>query len=135
LSLTGFLKLILGELNPSQAAILDRALISTYRLKGITQDPATQTLPPPLMEDLYKVLLGMEDPQAQELSFRLERFIKGSLAGIFSAASNINLNNQLIVFSVRELADQLRPLAMYLILDYVWTQVRQTMQKRLLIVD
>ncbi len=135
LSLTGFLKLVLGELDPTQAAILDRAIISTYRLKGITQDPKTQTLPPPLMEDLYKVLLGMEDPRAQELSFRLERFIKGSLAGIFSAPSNINLKNQLVVFSVRELADQLRPLAMYLILDYIWTQVRQTMQKRLLVVD
>lgn len=135
LSLTGFLKLVLGELDPTQAAILDRALITTYKLRGITQDPATQTLPPPLMEDLYKVLLGMEDIRAQELSFRLERFIKGSLAGIFSAPSNINLNNQLIVFSVRELADQLRPLAMYLILDYIWTQVRENTQKRLLIVD
>jgi len=135
LNLTGFLKLVLGELDPSQAAILDRAIIQTYRLKGITQDPETQTQTPPLMEDLYKILLGMEDPRAQELSFRLERFIKGSLAGIFSAPSNLNLNNQLIVFSIRELADQLRPLAMYLILDYIWTQVRATTKRRLLIVD
>ena len=135
LTLTGFLKLVLGELDASQAAILDRALTSTYRLKGITQEPNSQKLAPPLMEDLYKVLVGMEDHKAQELSFRLERFIKGSLSGIFSAASNINLNNQLIVFSVRELADELRPLAMYLILDYVWTQIRATLHKRLLIVD
>lgn len=135
LSLTGFLKLVLGTLDATQAAILDRALTSTYHLKGITADPKTQTLPPPLMEDLYKVLVGMEDPKAQELAFRLERFIKGSLAGIFSAASNLNLNSQLIVFSVRDLADQLRPLAMYLILDYIWTKVRATLHKRLLIVD
>lgn len=135
LTLTGFLKLVLGQLDASQSAILDRALITTYRLKGITQDPKTQQLPPPLMEDLYKVLVGMEDKSAQELAYRLERFIKGSLAGIFSAQSNINLDSHLIVFSVRDLADQLRPLAMYLILDYIWTKIRKNVQKRLLIVD
>ena len=135
LSLTGFLKLVMGSLDASQSAILDRALITTYRLKGITSDPKTQHLPPPLMEDLYKVLVGMEDKEAQELAYRLERFIKGSLAGIFSAPSNINLDNQLIVFSVRDLADQLRPLAMYLILEYIWTKIRRDIQKRLLIVD
>lgn len=135
LTLTGFLKLVLGQLDASQSAILDRALVTTYRLKGITQDPKTQHLPPPLMEDLYKVLVGMEDKSAQELAYRLERFIKGSLAGIFSAPSNIDLNNQFIVFSVRDLADQLRPLAMYLILDYIWTKIRRDIRKRLLIVD
>ncbi|MBI2021465.1 ATP-binding protein [Candidatus Daviesbacteria bacterium] len=135
LTLTGFLRLVLGNLDAAQSATLDRALTSTYRLKGITADPKTQKLPPPLMEDLYKVLVGMEDKTAQELSFRLERFIKGSLAGIFSAPSNISLNSQLVVFSVRDLADQLRPLAMYLILDYIWTKVRTSLAKRLLIVD
>ncbi|MBI2596410.1 ATP-binding protein [Candidatus Daviesbacteria bacterium] len=135
LTLTGFLKLVLGELTSSQSAVLDRALSNTYRLKGITADPQTQKLAPPLMEDLYKVLIGMEDPNAKELAFRLERFIKGSLAGIFSAPSNINLNNQMVVFSVRDLADQLRPLAMYLILDYIWTKIRANLQKRLLVVD
>lgn len=135
LTLTGFLKLVLGQLDASQSAILDRALITTYRLKGITQDPKTQQLPPPLMEDLYKVLVGMEDKNAQELAYRLERFIKGSLAGIFSAQSNLHLNSSLIVFSVRDLADQLRPLAMYLILDYIWTKIRKDVQKRLLVVD
>lgn len=135
LSLTGFLKLVLGELNASQSAILDRALSSTYHLRGITPDPSTQHNTPPLMEDLYKVLIGMEDPASKELAFRLERFIKGSLAGIFSSQTNLNLNNQLVVFSVRDLAEELRPLAMYLILDYIWTKIRTDFQKRLLIVD
>lgn len=135
LTLTGFLKLVLGSLDSSQSAILDRALSSTYRLKGITADPKTQKLPPPMMEDLYKVLIGMEDPHAQELAFRLERFIKGSLSGIFSSASNVNLDSQMMVFSVRDLADQLRPLAIYLILDYVWTQIRSSLKRRILIVD
>ncbi len=135
LNITGFLKLILGELNASQAAVLDRALTSAYRLKGITIDPTTQHLAPPLMEDLYKVLVGMEDPSAQEIAFRLERFIKGSLSGIFSAQSNIKLNNQMIVFSVRDLPEELRPLAMYLILDYIWTKIRTDPIERLLVVD
>lgn len=135
LSLTGFLKLVLGTLDATQSAILDRALTTTYKLKGITSDPKTQKNTPPLMEDLYKILVGMEDPASKEIAFRLERFIKGSLAGIFSAHSNINLNNQLVVFSVRDLADQLRPLAMYLILDYIWTKIRTSLQKRLLVVD
>lgn len=135
LTLTGFLKLVLGEMTAVEAALLDRSLTTTYRLKGITNDPATQTRTPPLMEDLYKVLVGMEDPAAASLASRLERFIKGSLSGIFSAPSNINIQNQLTVFSVRDLPDQLRPLAMYLILDYIWTKVRMNLKKRLLIVD
>lgn len=135
LNLTSFLKIVLGTLNPSEAAILDRALKQTYQLKGITDDPKTQHLPPPLMEDLYKVLVGMEERNALELAARLERFIKGSLSGIFSSPSNIDLNNSFTVFSVRDVADQLRPLAMHLILDYVWTKVRSKLKKRILIVD
>jgi conjugal transfer ATP-binding protein TraC len=135
LTLTGFLKLVLGEVTPNEAALLDRSLTTTYRLKGITSDPKTQKNTPPLMEDLYKVLVGMEDPLATSIANRLERFIKGSLSGIFSTHSNIQLNNQFTVFTVRDLPDQLRPLAMYLILDYIWTTVRTNMKKRLLVVD
>lgn len=139
LTLTGFLKLVLGELTPNEAALLDRAINTTYRLKGITPTSRPQTnhssQSMPLMEDLYKVLIGMEDQIAAGLAMRLERFIKGSLAGIFSAPSNITLDNQLTVFSVRELPDQLRPLAMYLILDFIWTKIRHKLKKRLLVVD
>lgn len=135
LSLTGFLKLVVGDLDSGQAAILDRAITAAYRLKSITMDPTTQHNPPPLMEDLYKVLIGMEEPQSQELAYRLERFIKGSLSGIFSSPSNLKLDNHFMVFSVRDLADQLRPLAMYLILEYIWTQIRTTLKKRILVVD
>lgn len=135
LSLIGFLKLVLGDLSPVEAAILDRALNTTYRLKGIIPGPTAAHTTPPLMEDLYKVLLGMEETNATSLAMRLERFIKGSLAGIFSSYSNIKLQNQLTVFSVRDLPDQLRPLAMYLILDFIWTKIRRQLKKRLLIVD
>lgn len=136
LSLMGFLKLVLGELSPDEGAVLDRALNTTYRLKGITNStdyrPGIQL---PLMEDLYKVLIGMEDSLSQSLALRLERFIKGSLAGIFSAQSNVQINNQLTVFSVRDLPEALRPLSMYLILDYIWTKIRFEFKKRILIVD
>ncbi|MBI4035673.1 ATP-binding protein [Candidatus Daviesbacteria bacterium] len=135
LSLTVFLKIILGNLTAQEAAILDRALKQTYYQKGITDDPKTQNKVPPLMEDLYKVLIGMEEGPAMDLAARLERFIKGSLVGIFSAQSNIDLSNSFTVFSVRDLPDQLRPLAIHLILDYVWTKVRSKLKKRILIVD
>ncbi len=135
LSLTAFLKLVMGNLDPIESAILDRALKQTYALKGITDDPKTQNKQAPLMEDLYKVLIGMEEKGALSLAARLERFIKGSLAGIFSSQSNLNITNSFTVFSVRDLADQLRPLAMHLILEYIWTKIRTKLKKRILIVD
>ena len=135
LSLTSFLKLILGNLTPTEAALLDRAIKQTYQLKGITDDPKTQSRVPPLMEDLYKVLIGMEEAPALDLAARLERFVRGSLVGIFSSQSNIDLSNSFTVFSVRDLPDQLRPLAIHMILDYVWTKIRGVLKKRIMIVD
>ena len=135
LSLTAFLKLVLGSLNATEAAVLDRSLKQTYQQKGITDDPKTQNRTPPLMEDLYKVLVGMEEAAAMELAARLERFIKGSLTGIFSAHSNVEISNAFTVFSVRDLPDQLRPLAIQMILDYVWTKIRSRLKKRIMIVD
>lgn len=135
LSLTAFLRIVLGNLSAQESAILDRALKQTYQLKGITDDPKTQGKTPPLMEDLYKVLIGMEEASAAELAAKLERFVKGSLTGIFSAQSNIDLSNAFTVFSVRDLPDQLRPLAIHMILDYVWTKIRSKLKKRILIVD
>lgn len=135
LSLTAFLKLVLGNLSAQETAILDRSLKQTYQQKGITDDPKTQDRQPPLMEDLYKVLMGMEEPSAMELAARLERFIKGSLTGIFSAQSNVAIANAFTVFSVRDLPDQLRPLVIHMILEYVWTKIRSRLKKRILIVD
>lgn len=135
LSLHALLKIVMGDLDPSHDAILDRALVETYRLKGITTDPATQKKQPPIMEDLYKVLLGMEDVQARELALRLEKFIKGSLSGIFNQQSNFDIVNPFTSFNIKMLEDQLRPIAMHVILDFVWTKVRRSVKKRLLILD
>ena len=135
LSLHGLLRIVLGELDATHDAILDRALIETYRQKGITTDPATQRKQPPLMEDLYKVLLGMEDPSSNELALRLEKFIKGSLSGLFNQQSNFDIKNPFTAFSVKALEDELRPIAMHIVLDFVWTKVRKSLRKRLLILD
>lgn len=135
LSLHGLLRIVLGELDATHDAILDRALIETYRQKGITTDPATQKRQPPLMEDLYKVLLGMEDPNSNELALRLEKFIKGSLSGLFNQQSNFDIRNPFTAFSVKALEDELRPIAMHIVLDFVWTKVRKSLKKRLLILD
>lgn len=135
LSLHGLLKIVMGKLDAGHDAILDRALVETYRQKGITTEPSTQKNTPPLMEDLYKILLGMEDEKAKELALMLEKFIKGSLSGIFNQQSNFDIKNPLTVFNIKTLEEELRPIAMHIILDFVWTKVRKDLKKRLLILD
>lgn len=135
ISLHGLLKVMIGEVTPEQDAILDRALVAAYKAKGITPDPATQANEPPLMEDLYKALIGMESAAANDLAARLEKFITGSFRGIFDQPSNIDLTNQLTVFSVRDMEESLRPIAMYILLDFIWTRVKKNMKKRLLVID
>ena len=136
LSLHTLFKLMLGELSPTEEAILDRALIETYRIKGITTDPVTQkTKEPPVMEDLYKVLLGAEEPEAKGMAERLEKYIKGSLAGVFDAQSTINIGSKMTVFSTKNLEDVLRPVAFFIILDFIWTRIRKDLKKRILIVE
>lgn len=135
LSLHSLMKVVMGELSSSEEATLDRALVQTYRQKGITPDPETQTLEPPLMEDLYKVLVGMEEAEARGLAERLEKFIKGSLAGIFNQKSNLDIKNPFTVFCIKDLEAELRPIAMFIILDYIWTKMKREKKKRLLIVD
>lgn len=135
LFLQSLLRLMLGQMSPTEDAILNRALVLTYRQKGITEDPATHTLEPPRMEDLYKALIGMEEPVAKDLSARLEKFVIGSLKGIFDQQSNIDINAPITVFTLQELADEIRPIVMFIILDFVWTQIRKDMRKRLLVVD
>lgn len=135
LTLHGFFRVVMGKLTPSEDALLDRALVLTYKQKGITPDPATQNKEAPLMEDLYKTLVGMEEPLAKGLADRIEKFVKGSLVGIFDQQTNVEIRNPLTVFSIRDLEDELRPIAMYLILDFIWTKIRKDTKRRLLIVD
>lgn len=136
LDLHSLMKVIMGELTPAQDALLDRALVLTYREQGITQDPDTFKNPPPLLEDLYKIFLGMETPEAKELAGRLEKFVMGSAAGIFNQRSNFDIKNHFTVFGIRDLEENMRPVAMYIVLDYIWNTVRRgEKHKRVLIVD
>lgn len=135
ISLHGLLKVMLGEMTPQQDALLDRALVAAYKAKGITPDPATQTNEPPLMEDVYKALIGMENDDANNIAARLEKFITGSFRGIFDQSSNFNIKSQLTIFSVKEMEDAMRPIAMYVILDFIWTRIKKDLKKRILVVD
>jgi len=135
LTLHSFFKVIMGKLTPIQEALLDRAIIDTYRSKGITQDPDSQTKEPPLMEDLYKILIGYETPDALDLASRIEKFVKGSFVGIFDKQTNIDIKNPYTVFSVKDMQETLRPIAMFMILDFIWTRVQSSLKRRLLIVD
>lgn len=135
ISLHGLLKVMLGEMTPQQDALLDRALVAAYKAKGITPDPATQINEPPLMEDVYKSLIGMENKDADDIASRMEKFITGSFRGIFDQPSNLNIHNQLTVFSVKEMEEELRPIAMYIILDFIWTRIKKDLKKRILVVD
>lgn len=135
LGLHSLMRVIMGELTPAQDALLDRALVLAYKQKGITQDPQTYSKQPPLLEDLYKTLLGMETQEAADLAGRLEKFVKGSASGIFNQQSNFDIKNKFTVFGVRDLEEGLRPIAMYIILDYVWNRIRKDRRKRILIID
>lgn len=135
LSLHSLFKIIMGKLSPTEEALLDRALIATYKGKGITPEPPTQKLEPPLMEDLYKALTGMEEPEARSLADRIEKFVKGSFVGIFDQHTTVDIRNPFTVFSVKDLEEALRPIAMFIILDFIWTRVRRDLKKRILVVD
>lgn len=146
-TLHGLLRLMLGGahigsggvttaegLSPAEEADLDQALIDTYARAGITSDPLTHNSLPPTMMDLYDTLVHMEG-SGPALAQRLRKYTTGTFAGIFSQQSNIDINNQMVVFNIRDLEDELRPVAMYIVLSHIWNVTRSHLKKRMLIVD
>lgn len=125
---------IAPALTPVEESDLDAALIETYAKAGITNDPLTHQSIPPTISDLYDTLLHMGGTGPQ-LAQRLRKYTTGTFAGIFSQQSNIDINNQLVVFNVRDLEDELRPVAMYIVLNYIWNKTKTDQKRRLLIVD
>lgn len=121
-------------LAPSEEADLDSALIETYARAGITNDPLTHNSPPPAIVDLYDTLLHMGGTGPQ-LAQRLRKYTTGTFAGIFSQQSNIDINNPMVVFNLRDLEDELRPVAMYIVLNYIWNKTKTDRKRRILIVD
>ena len=125
---------VVQPITPSEEADLDQALIDTYAKAGITNDPLTHNSPPPTMNDLYDTLLHMQG-NGPQLAQRLRKYTKGTFAGIFSQQSNVDINNSLTVFNIRDLEDELRPVAMYIVLNYIWNRTKADKRRRLLIVD
>lgn len=121
-------------LSPVEEADLDAALIDTYAKVGITNDPLTHTAIPPTINDLYDTLLHMGGTGPQ-LAQRLRKYTSGTFAGIFSQQSNVNIDNPLSVFNIRDLEDELRPVAMYIVLNYIWNKTKTDRRRRILIVD
>jgi len=124
----------IGALSPIEEADLDQALIDTYARVGITSDPLTHNSPPPTISDLYDTLLHMGG-SGPGLAQRLRKYTTGTFAGIFSQQSNIDINNPMVVFNIRDLEDELRPVAMYIVLSHIWNITRTIQKKRMLIVD
>lgn len=124
----------MSALTPAEEADLDQGLIDTYARAGITSDPLTHGSQPPTISDLYDTLLHMGGTGPQ-LAQRLRKYTTGTFAGIFSQQSNIDINNSMVVFNIRDLEDELRPVAMYIVLSHVWNIVRTDQRKRMLIVD
>ena len=133
INLVGLLRMMLGQLTPEEDAILDRALQETYAARDITPESDFSKISTPLMSDLQTVLENMEG--GKSLSMRLEKYTKGSYAGFFNQPTNIQVKNKLVVFSIRDLEEELRPLAMYTILHYIWNLIRSELKKRVLVVD
>src|SRR5256886_1483986 len=132
--LLGNQQMVVPALTPVEESDLDAALIETYAKAGITNDPLTHTGMPPTIADLYDVLLHMGGTGPQ-LAQRLRKYTSGTFAGIFSQQSNIDINNPLVVFNIRDLEDELRPVAMYIVLNYIWNKTKTDQKRRLLIVD
>jgi hypothetical protein len=135
LNLSGLLKLMLKEVTPEEDAILDRVIIETYASRDITAENfgTIKELNPPLLEDLQVVLENTDG--GESMAKRLEKFTRGSYAGFTNASTNIDIKNRLIVFSIRDLEEELRPIAMYIVLNFVWNLVRSELRRRLLVVD
>ncbi len=126
--------MVAPALNPVEEADLDAALIETYAKAGITNDPLTHGSVPPTINDLYDTLLHMGGTGPQ-LAQRLRKYTSGTFAGVFSQQSNIDINNPMVVFNVRDLEDELRPVAMYIVLNFIWNKTKSDQKKRILVID
>lgn len=133
INLVGLMGLVLGKLDPTEESILDKALWQTYAKKDINENSDFATAEMPVMSDLIEILGGMVGGEG--LAQRLGKFTEGTFAGLLNNQTNVVLKNQLLVFSIRDLEDQLRPIAMYIILGHIWNVVRSELKRRILVLD
>ncbi len=133
ITLKGLIRLMLGQLTHEEDSIVDRALLETYAKKDITPDSDLSRIEPPVMSDFQQVLEGMDG--GNNLSLRLKKYTEGTFSGLLNNPTNVEMNNQLVCFSVRDLEDELRPIAIYTIVNYIWNVVRSESKKRILVID
>ncbi len=133
INLVGLFRIMLGGLTPEEDAIVDRAISETYALKDITGDADFTGIEAPLLSDFENVLSGMEG--SASLVQRLSKYTKGTWAGFLNQPTNVDIKKQFVVFSVRDMEDELKPVAMYIVTHFIWNAVRHELKKRLLIID
>lgn len=133
ITLKGLVRLMIGNLTYDEDSVVDRALLETYAKKDITADSDLSKIEPPLMSDFEMILDGMEG--GASLAQRLKKYTEGTFSGLINDQTNVEMNNQLVCFSVRDLEDELRPIAIYTIVNYIWNVVRSETKKRILVID
>ncbi len=133
ITLKGLIRLMIGTVTNTEDSLLDRALIETYAKKDITPASDLSNIEPPLMSDLEEVLLSMEG--GEDMALRIKKYTEGTFSGLFNSPTNVKVNNQLIIFCIRDLEDELRPIAMYVIVNYIWNIIRSELKRRILVVD
>src|SRR3972149_6435720 len=133
ITLVGLFRIMLGGVTPEEDAIVDRAISETYAIKDITPESDFSNIEPPLLSDFEMVLSGMEG--SDSIVVRLAKYTKGSWATFLNRPSNVDINKKFVVFSVRDMEDELKPVAMYIIMHYIWNAIRKNLKKRLLVVD
>ncbi len=133
ITLKGLIRLMIGDLTNTEDSLLDRALLETYAKKDITPASDLSKIEPPLMSDLEEILLSMDG--GEDMALRIKKYTEGTFSGMFNSPTNVQVDNQLIVFSIRDLEDELRPIAMYVIVNYIWNIIRSELKRRILVVD
>ncbi len=132
-AIIGLMNLMLGELSPEEDSIMDTAITQAYAKKDITPESDLANVDVPTMQDLEEILNNMEG--GENLALRLQKYTQGTFSGVFNQPTNIEMDNQLVVFSIRDLEDEMRPIGMYVILNYIWNIVRSQLKRRMLVVD
>lgn len=133
ITLKGLLKLMLGKLTTAEDSILDRALLETYAKKDIVPGADLATVEPPILQDFQDILEGMEG--TGDLVLRLKKYTEGTFSGLLNSPTTVRMDNLMVTFSVRDLEDELRPMAIYTIVNYIWNVVRSERKKRVLVID
>jgi len=133
INLVGLFRLMLGGLTPEEDSMVDRAISETYAIKDITPEADFSNIEPPLLSDFEMVLGGMDG--SDSLVARLAKYTKGSWATFLNRPSNVDIDKKFVVFSIRDMEDELKPVAMYIVMHYIWNSIRKNLKKRLLVVD